>query len=140
MFKFDDVAPDLLHIYARHLTTSKEDIETFFERETSWNEVLLQSLRGDCMGRKERYEIEDLGEVELDAETDAKVNRMISEADREIEETRVSFRWGKEQLSIVKEAAERMGVPYQTFIKMCVYQRALDVLKDVQAAKPKNAA
>jgi predicted DNA binding CopG/RHH family protein len=87
---------------------------------------------------KEEYEIEDLGEVELDPETDAKVTRMIAEADKEIEETRVSFRWGKEQLAIVRQAAENMGVPYQTFIKMCVFQHALDVLKDVQAAKPKG--
>lgn len=89
---------------------------------------------------KEEYKIEDLGTVELDPETDAKVNRMIAEADKEIEETRVSFRWGREQLAIVRQAAEHMGVPYQTFIKMCVYQKALDVLKDVQAAKPKDAA
>ena len=87
---------------------------------------------------KEDYVIEDLGEVELDPETDSKVNRMIEQADREIEETRVSFRWGKEQLAIVRQAADNMGVPYQTFIKMCVYQRALDVLKDIQAAKPKD--
>jgi predicted DNA binding CopG/RHH family protein len=87
---------------------------------------------------KEDYEIVDLGEVQLDPETDAKVNRMIAEADKEIEETRVSFRWGKEQLAVVREAAEKMGVPYQTFIKMSVYQRALDVLKDVQAVKPKD--
>jgi predicted DNA binding CopG/RHH family protein len=89
---------------------------------------------------KEDYEIEDLGTVELDPETDAKVKRIIAEADKEIEETRVSFRWGKEQLAIVRQAAEQMGVPYQTFIKMCVYQRALDLLKDVHAAKPKDAA
>lgn len=89
---------------------------------------------------REDYEIEDLGTVELDPETDAQVSRMIAEADKEIEETRVSFRWGREQLAIVRKAAEEMGVPYQTFIKMCVYQRALDVLKDVQAAKPKDAA
>ena len=87
---------------------------------------------------KEDYVIEDLGEVELDPETDSKVNRMIEQSDREIEETRVSFRWGKEQLAIVRQVADNMGVPYQTFIKMCVYQRALDVLKDIQAAKPKD--
>lgn len=89
---------------------------------------------------REDYEIEDLGTVELDPETDAKVSRMIAEADKEIEETRVSFRWGKEQLAMVRQAAEQMGVPYQTFIKMSVYQRALDVLKDVKAAKPQDAA
>lgn len=87
---------------------------------------------------KEDYEIEDLGVVELPEEEDKRITAMIEQADREIEETRVSFRWGKEQLAIVKQVAEIMGVPYQTFIKMCVYQRALDVLKDVQAAKPKD--
>ncbi|MBI4534375.1 MAG: hypothetical protein HY711_10565 [Candidatus Melainabacteria bacterium] len=90
---------------------------------------------------KEDYEIEDLGEVELDPGLDAKVNRMTAEADKEIEDARVSFRWGKEQLAIVRQAADKMGVPYQTFIKMCVYQHALDVLKDVQAAlKSRDAA
>lgn len=85
-----------------------------------------------------RRNYEDLGTIELPEEEDKRITAMIEQADREIEETRVSFRWGKEQLGIVKQVAEIMGVPYQTFIKMCVYQRALDVLKDVQAAKPKD--
>lgn len=84
---------------------------------------------------KEKYEIEDLGTVELDPETDAKVNRMIAQADAEIEATRVTFRWGKEQLEVVKKAADTIGVPYQTFLKLAVYQHALDVLKDAQASK-----
>ena len=37
-FKYDDVAPDLLHIYARHLTAPTEAIETYFYGETTWNE------------------------------------------------------------------------------------------------------
>jgi len=85
-----------------------------------------------------RRNYEDLGTIELPEEEDKRITAMIEQADREIEETRVSFRWGKEQLAVVKQVAEIMGVPYQTFIKMCVYQRALDVLKDVQAAKPKD--
>ena len=70
------------------------------------------------------------------------LTRLLALLDRRRQETRVSFRWGKEQLAIVKQAAEKMGVPYQTFMKMCVYERALDLLKDVQAAKPddKDAA
>lgn len=87
---------------------------------------------------KEDYEIEDLGTIELPEEEDKRITDMIEQADREIEETRVSFRWGKEQLALVREAAEKMGVPYQTFIKMSVYQHALDILKDVQAAKPND--
>jgi predicted DNA binding CopG/RHH family protein len=88
------------------------------------------------MAKRRNYE--DLGDIELSEEEDKRITEMIEQADREIEETRVSFRWGKEQLAVVREAAEKMGVPYQTFIKMSVYQRALDVLKDVQAAKPKD--
>lgn len=38
LFKFDEVAPDLLHIYARHLTTDRDAIATFFEGSTTWNE------------------------------------------------------------------------------------------------------
>lgn len=87
-----------------------------------------------------RRNYEDLGTIELPEEEDKRITAMIEQADREIEETRVSFRWGKEQLAVVKQAAEQMGVPYQTFMKMSVYQRALDLLKDVQAAKPKDAA
>ncbi len=85
------------------------------------------------MAKRRNYE--DLGDIEISEEEDKRVSAMIEQADREIEETRVSFRWGKEQLATVKEAAEKMGVPYQTFIKMCVFERALDVLKDVQAAR-----
>ncbi len=90
------------------------------------------------MAKRRNYE--DLGTIELPEEEDKRITAMIEQADREIEETRVSFRWGKEQLAVVKQAAELMGVPYQTFMKMSVYQRALDVLKDVQAAKPHDAA
>lgn len=86
---------------------------------------------------KKKLKIEYLGQCELDEETSTKVNRMIEEADAELDETRVCFRWGKEQLAVVKQAAEQMGVPYQTFLKMTVYQRALDVLKDASVvAKP----
>jgi len=88
-----------------------------------------------------RRNYQDLGKIELSEEEDKRITAMIDEAEKEIEETRVSFRWGKEQLGVVKQAAEQMGVPYQTFMKMCVYQRALDVLKDVQVAlKTKDVA
>jgi len=38
-FKYDEMAPDLLHIYARHLTTPQEAIETYFDaNKTTWND------------------------------------------------------------------------------------------------------
>lgn len=38
LFKFDEVAPDLLHIYARHLTMPRDAIGAFFEGKPDWNE------------------------------------------------------------------------------------------------------
>jgi predicted DNA binding CopG/RHH family protein len=85
-------------------------------------------------------EIEDLGDYEMDPETSAKVEKMTAEADAEIEAARVNFRWGKEQLDVVKRAARIMGVPYQTLIKLLVYQQSLLILKDVAIVKKANQA
>lgn len=87
-----------------------------------------------------RRNYKELESIELSEEEDKRITAMIEQADREIEDTRVSFRWGKSQLAIVKRAAEQIGVPYQTFMKMSVYQRALDVLKDVQATNHSGQA
>lgn len=85
--------------------------------------------------KKEKYEIEDLGTVELDEETEAKVNRMIAQADEEDALARVNFRWSKEALEVVKQAAKIMGIPYQTFIKQTVFEHALSIIKDVESSK-----
>jgi hypothetical protein len=37
-FKYDHDAPDLLHIYARHLTEPVDAIKTFFTSTPEWNE------------------------------------------------------------------------------------------------------
>ena len=36
-FKHEDDAPELMHIYVRHLTTPEDAITTFFTGETTWN-------------------------------------------------------------------------------------------------------
>lgn len=38
VFKYDDQAPDLLHIYARHLTTIDDALDLFFDEKAVWNE------------------------------------------------------------------------------------------------------
>ncbi|MDE3076269.1 MAG: hypothetical protein KGJ86_12645 [Chloroflexota bacterium] len=68
---------------------------------------------------------EDLGDMELDETTAAKVQDMTEEADRQVQEARVSFRWSLPQVATVKHAAAIMGVPYQTYIKQVVYRQAL---------------
>jgi predicted DNA binding CopG/RHH family protein len=78
-------------------------------------------------------ELEDLGDYEMDDRTAQKVERMIAEADAEIEETRVNFRWGKKQVSLVKQAADLMGIPYQIYIKETVYRQALKDVREAQA-------
>ena len=56
---------------------------------------------------------------------------MIAQADEEDELARVNFRWSKESLEVVRQAAGLMGIPYQTFIKQSVFEHALAILKDM---------
>ncbi len=79
-----------------------------------------------------RRDYEELPAEELPAEVDARARAMIEQADRDIEETRVSFRWGKSQLDVVKRAARLLGVPYQTYIKEAVFRQAV---ADLRAAE-----
>jgi hypothetical protein len=37
LFKYDDDAPELLHIYARHVTDIDDALDTFFGGQTTWN-------------------------------------------------------------------------------------------------------
>lgn len=89
------------------------------------------------MAKRRNYK--DLGDIELSDDEDSNITTMIEQAEGELEDLRISFRWGKEQLDVVKRAADTIGVPYQTFLKMAVYQRALDVLKDVASSMLKGA-
>jgi predicted DNA binding CopG/RHH family protein len=79
---------------------------------------------------KQKRNYKKLGTVEFSEEEDKHITGMIEQAEKELEETRVSFRWGKEQLEIIRRAADLMGIPYQTFLKLAAYEHALAVLKD----------
>jgi len=72
-----------------------------------------------------KYEVKVLGVGE---ERDADILDMLREAERDAEQegaqVRVNFRWGAEQLAIVKEAARVQGLPYQVYIKKALYDRA----------------
>jgi predicted DNA binding CopG/RHH family protein len=84
------------------------------------------------MSKRRHYR--ELPDVELPAELDARVRAMIKAADEEIEAARVNFRWGREQVELVKRVAHLMGVPYQTYMKQVVYKQALADLKEASAA------
>lgn len=72
-----------------------------------------------------KYEVKAIGVGEERA-TD--ILGMLEEAERDAEQegaqVRVNFRWGAEQLAIVKEAAGIQGLPYQVYIKKVLYDRA----------------
>lgn len=85
------------------------------------------------MSQKRKYK--KLGKTELTPEIDTQVEQHIETAEKELQEIRVNFRWGKEQLSTVKEAAHAMGVPYQTYIKQIVFRQSLQDLQNVHAVK-----
>lgn len=80
------------------------------------------------MTKKRNYKV--LGTVELSDEEAKLANKFIEDAERELEEARINFRWGREQLNLVKKTANLIGIPYQTYIKQVVYRQCLQDLKD----------
>ncbi|MBI3977335.1 MAG: hypothetical protein HY331_04030 [Chloroflexi bacterium] len=62
---------------------------------------------------------------EMSPELDQQISAMIAEADRDAEEVRINMRWRKAQADLVKRAAARFGIPYQTYIKQVVFRQAL---------------
>lgn len=84
---------------------------------------------------EKRRNYEKLGSFDMPPEMATKVEKMIAQADEEDELARVNFRWSKEALEVVKQAAGLMGIPYQTFIKQTVFEHALAIIKETEAAK-----
>lgn len=78
-----------------------------------------------------RRNYKELGDAELSLEDAARFDALEAEAEEELEELRVNFRWGSHQVDMVKLAAEMMGVPYQTYIKEAAFRQAI---ADVRAA------
>jgi predicted DNA binding CopG/RHH family protein len=81
-----------------------------------------------------RHDYKDLPDVELPKELDARVRDMTRVADEEIEAARVNFRWGRQQVDLVKKVAHLMGIPYQTYIKQVLYKQAVSDLSEASAA------
>ena len=79
------------------------------------------------MIKKRNYEI--LGEFEFEGEQADKIQKMIDIAEDDIEEARIFFRWNKKQLNLVKEAADLIGIPYQTYIKTVLFKQSLEDIK-----------
>ena len=84
---------------------------------------------------EKRRNYEKLGDFEMPEEMAAKVEAMIVQADEEDEQARVNFRWSKEALEVVKQAAKLMGIPYQTFIKQTIFEHPLSIIKDMESSR-----
>lgn len=69
--------------------------------------------------------LEDRGEYKFESqEAEQEATSIVIQAERDLAECHVNFRWQREQLDLVKRAADEIGVPYQTYIKLCVFRQA----------------
>ena len=50
---------------------------------------------------------------------------MIDEADQVIGELGLGMRWAGPELAVIKRAAARRGLPYETYIKQAAFRQAL---------------
>ncbi|MEK7434349.1 MAG: hypothetical protein AABZ74_14550 [Cyanobacteriota bacterium] len=82
------------------------------------------------MTKKRNYKV--LGDFEMEGEEAERINKMIEDADKEIEESRVYFRFGKKQLDVVKKAAALIGIPYQTYIKTIIFNKAIEDIEKTE--------
>ena len=76
--------------------------------------------------------------VEEGAAVSKLVTRLEAEADRELVAGTVTFRWGRQQIAVVKRAAAIMGVPYQTYLKQVVFRQALADIERAQSTLPQT--
>jgi len=80
-----------------------------------------------------KLNIRDLGPGEFnDPQFIDRINELEDQADRDVYAMNVNFRWGRDQVAVVKKAAALIGVPYQTYLKQVVYKQDLS---DIESAK-----
>lgn len=82
---------------------------------------------------KKRRQYRELGDIQLGPELVEKIQVMTETAERDVEEARVDFHWGREQLATVKRAADILGIPYQAYIKQVVFKQAVGDILDAQS-------
>jgi predicted DNA binding CopG/RHH family protein len=92
------------------------------------------------MRQKRNYQI--LGDVELPEDVHALATEKMVQAEADLQkiktdqqEVRVNFRWTKDKLDIVKQAAEEMGIPYQAYLKQVILRQSLADIQAITAAK-----
>lgn len=89
--------------------------------------------------KKKKIKYEVVGDIELSDSEAADINQQIAQAEKELADARVHFRWGKQQVVMVKKVAAKMGVPYQTYIKQAVFRQAMQDLEQLDALEARIA-
>lgn len=88
------------------------------------------------MNNYDELQIENLGTAELSPELDMIIDQKIQEAEEDIEkekkEARLQIRWRQGQMNLVKEAANLVGIPFETYAKHVLYRQAI---KDIEKSK-----
>jgi predicted DNA binding CopG/RHH family protein len=76
--------------------------------------------------------------VKESSEVSDLVDRLEAEADRDVAAGTVTLRWGREQIAVVKRAAELLGVPYQSYLKQVVFKQAIVDIQQAEAVLGKR--
>lgn len=82
------------------------------------------------MRKKRQYQV--LGDVEFSIEDSQHIEDMINQSEEDLRDVNVNFRWKKEKVDLIKDAAKTKRIPYQTYIKQIILKQAL---KDLKASK-----
>ncbi len=85
------------------------------------------------MSKKRSYEV--LEPEEFSPEQMGAIDAQIAqaEADLQTDEVRVNFRWQKNQLDLIKRAADQIGIPYQTYMKDVLFRQAVEDVNTFQS-------
>ncbi|HVC32588.1 MAG TPA: hypothetical protein VNL16_03655 [Chloroflexota bacterium] len=78
--------------------------------------------------------------VEISEEEDARITGMIEQTERDVEAHRVTLRWERPQIEVIKRAAALYGLPYQSYLKQAAFRQALADLKTAQEVCPELAS
>ena len=93
----------------------------------------------------DRYQLEN---VPCDPELEPKLEAMEAAAELDIaqraaDDAVVSFRWGREQVGVVKAAAAARGLPYEAYLRRALFEQAVADLREVGStawAPPKKSS
>jgi predicted DNA binding CopG/RHH family protein len=71
--------------------------------------------------------------------SDADIDRLEEAADnRYAPAIHTTLRWSREQLDLIRCAAEHYGMPYQTYVKDAAFRRALEDLQQLGVQPPRQ--